>query len=341
MNRSTLMPSVAVAILLVFAVDIPTASPCSVPCARDSLSFEEARVPANVTGVLWKIGEGRRFEEIDGDEIYLVREDDDGRISVQIERVEFHEIAVEFGEALAPNTSYRFVAPWLCNEGGYHPDDDSRFEVSFETGDEAPFPSALGALVAKPHQTAAISVNTEDGCSDILDTAYVDIALELSDEALPWHEALIYETYVDGQRWQPTAYLGELVIAGQSWQGRGRDRIYTICDPRWSRVYQAAEGTRTVEMRAWHPGRTALLATSTITIDLTCPEDETPVGGDVSETPGDDVGHGAPPDSGESSGGCATSPPEAPASHAAMVLLLLCCIVIRRRNRAPYGPPST
>lgn len=102
-----------------------------------------------------------------------------------------------------------------------------------------------------------------------------------------------------------------MVVAGQSWQGRAVDRVYTLCDDRWDAVYQAEAGTRTVEMVARHPGRDEILASNSIDIDLECPGLNNPMDG---------------------AAGCATLDSKGAPPWTALVLAALVVLRIRRRR---------
>jgi hypothetical protein len=96
-----------------------------------------------------------------------------------------------------------------------------------------PRPRRLGVLTKRAPVRGPLEVTTWSGsCSDTADAVYVDVELDLFAEAKPWADALVFVTLVDGQPWFPSTGLGFGHAYGESWVGRGRDRLYASCEPK-------------------------------------------------------------------------------------------------------------
>ena len=285
---------------------ISEAHACDAHCQPIAISLEDAVVPANATGAAVR-GEYGMTDMMD--ERYSLHNLDTGEWGVADAyfRGSFGAEIVFF-YPLQPNTSYGVGAPDPCT--------GEVVGIEFSTVEEAPFPSTLGALEVSPRQLGEIQVSEPSSCEMTAQAAYVDITLDLDEEAIPWDQALVYETYVDGEPWRPLASQGQRIIPGHTWIGRGEDRIFTLCDDVDDSVYQAEEGLRTVEIVARHPGRTDELATESVTIDLHC--------GPIVESESDEPGS-------SDSGGCSTA--NTGAVPSAILALLVPLLIFGRRRR--------
>jgi len=86
---------------------------------------------------------------------------------------------------------------------------------------------------------------------------------------------LNYTTVVDGKVWEPQTDLCTPVAPGASWVGRGHDRLVAVCDKTFiEEKYRLLPGPHTVSMEAKLPGTDIVFTTETITVDLTCPAEE-------------------------------------------------------------------
>ncbi|MBK9645016.1 MAG: hypothetical protein IPO67_07680 [Deltaproteobacteria bacterium] len=119
----------------------------------------------------------------------------------------------------------------------------------------APPPVALGALSVDPHERGPVVVATDSGaCSEALDAASAKVSLTLHPSAEPWRDAFLFETWVDGQLWRPSASLPEPAPFGGSWVGRGQDLIYAACTPDHHAPVSLSPGPHRVELVASLPG---------------------------------------------------------------------------------------
>lgn len=152
--------------------------------------------------------------------------------------------------------------------------DETATSAEFETTQPADFPTVLGTLVATPQEIGPLTLADASGsCFSTVEAAIVRISLQYASEAMPWKDVFAFETRIDGKPWKPSHFLAREPIIGSSWEGRGQDLAFAICDvPPFS--YPAVEplkpGSHQVTMRAWIPGSNTLLETPGITISLSC-----------------------------------------------------------------------
>lgn len=112
------------------------------------------------------------------------------------------------------------------------------------------------------------------GCFSEFDGVAIDLRMNI-----PRFDAgsFNYTTFVDGRMWAPQIDLCALVRPGESWIGRGVDRVVGVCDSTFiEQQYRLLPGPHTVSMEARLPGTDIVFTTETITIDLTCPEPTSP-----------------------------------------------------------------
>ncbi|MEE9381975.1 MAG: hypothetical protein V3V08_00985 [Nannocystaceae bacterium] len=67
-------------------------------------------------------------------------------------------------------------------------------------------------------------------CSEWWPAMSVLVELALSDDALPWQDFLMFQTYMDGVPWNPQHEAYSPNVPEESWEGRGRDLIYARCE---------------------------------------------------------------------------------------------------------------
>jgi len=123
---------------------------------------------------------------------------------------------------------------------------------------------------------------------------------------------LLFTTTVDGKAWAPRTDLCEANRPGESWVGRGQDRLVAVCDDSFVEDFMLAPGSHTVSMSARLPGTDIIFTSEKVTVELTCPE-PTPV-----------------EESSETGGGCQSTH----GSTGFMPLLVLFGFLGRRRRRS-------
>lgn len=144
--------------------------------------------------------------------------------------------------------------------------------VTFHAVAEAPLPASLGTLAIVDHQQEMFAVATARGSctSDVLaDQARLE--LTPSDDALPWKDALHYQTMVDGHPWGASGSLNASYPPGSSWAGVGVDRLYHVCSTDDDTIGDGlAAGAHQAEMTATLPGSSVTLDAAAVPVDLEC-----------------------------------------------------------------------
>jgi hypothetical protein len=149
--------------------------------------------------------------------------------------------------------------------------------VTFQAGPAAPMPTELGTLSLTFAGIAPLVVTTSSGsCTAEVEAARTVVTLTLAADALPWRDALHFETLVDGRPWTELNLL--TTPPGSSSQGRGRDLLFRICHTDDPGVVPGLDGNpHEVSMRATLPGSDVALTTPALSFQLECPAEPDPV----------------------------------------------------------------
>lgn len=207
--------------------------------------------------------------------------------------------------------------------------------------DSVPVPRRLGRLTATTPAVGPLRIAANASCSQLVLASHVDVDVELDASAEPWRDALVFETRVNGQPWQPTISLPDVVPHGASWRGRGTDRLYTLCETAPGIVEPGlAPGQHTVTLAAALPSGAVVLESEPLEIELGCESPPTDAGvldaGVLDAAPAVDGGHEAPGlSTDEASCGCR----QAGGPHRGVLLAVLCGVLPflrlgRRSHRA-------
>jgi hypothetical protein len=306
---------------IVIGVHVREAAACSGCRPARLVPEDSASVPANLPHLTWRPSMGAGGTSTPSS-LLLTRDDAPG------EPVPFTTTADADTYALVPDAplvagqTYTVTDPTACNRFGSPEGKTWGFTVTAE----APLPTTLGTLRAGAQERVLTTLAANAACSSDVDVARVAVDIEYAAEALPWKDALYYETYVDGERWWPYGDLLDPNAPGGNWRGRGSDWVTSICRSNGFAVANVAEGTHTVEIRATLPGTTVALSAGTVEVTLAC-----------DESPEPECTGAACPAFPEESGGCDAGGSRAPLGAA--LALALAAILTRRRRR--NARPST
>lgn len=244
------------------------ADACSAPACWPGafLPAEGVQVPANLPGIVWQPTASNLGDPAEATNVVLATAD--------APTTPLPFTAMPLGTAgayvlvpdapLAPGTAYVVRDGNACG-------DTLGPTTSFTTAGDAPLPSSLGTIYTS-YTRGPLEVGTSSGsCSTEVDAAIVDLELELDAGALPWRDALVYETFVDGQPWRATASINVRSAPGTSWVGRGKERLYRVCSAQDTSVGEGlTAGPHEVTIVATVPGSSVVVATQTATVDLSC-----------------------------------------------------------------------
>lgn len=215
--------------------------------------------------------------------------------------------------SLTEGGRYQFQSTRSCDVSGGH----EVWATTFTAGPTAPLPTTLGVLYGSGMMWGEVSVPEDGQCDMPAWAVYDELTLELSEDAAPWRDLLVFETLVDGLPYAPLGSSNPggygasgTAEPGGSWLGRGRDRIYALCDalPDTARSEGVEEGHHVVQMRATLPGTSIELVSDPLPLDLYCaPHPPYPCDGY-----GGGPGYGCPGDCAfgwdPATGECATQP---------------------------------
>lgn len=178
---------------------------------------------------------------------------------------------VRFVTPLEAHTTYRVRAP-LMGCRGHH--GRKYLDREFSTADIAPLPKRLGRLRLGPLRPGALTLETPGRCRESFDVAYRHVEIDLDEGAKPWRDVLLWETRVEGGLWRPRSGSDEFLAPGASWVGRGRDRVYRLCES-WRGYEPVLQGPKgedwRIEVWATLPGEKASLATAPVDAWMFCP----------------------------------------------------------------------
>jgi hypothetical protein len=260
------------------------AEACSTtPCrAGELVPATGSTVPANLAGIEW-LGFGGGAAEVTAARI-------DGDVETPVSATLEGNVIV-LGEPLVEGARYVVRAALACEVGG-----PTGRETEFTVAGAAAPVMDLGTLAATEIGVGPVSAITYVGsCSLEVDADRTRVELEHDSSALPWRDALLYETWVDGAYWRPSGSLGGAVgPRSGSWIGRGVDVLYAVCfETDLIESEGLAEGTHSVELRARITGQTETFVTASTDVTLDCTGYEAPDGGGVGFA-GPDAGPSGP-----------------------------------------------
>ncbi len=207
-----------------------------------------------------------------------------------------------------PEGRLSFSGASACNMPNSEP-----YRAVLTVGPAAPLPTALGTLEVEsqgPGDVTISTVNSSAMCFEVMRANRAAVTVNFSADAEPWASLFIYQTYVDGGRWNPTHVAPMLLNIGASWEGRGRDLVVVDCANNPAHSPALSPGTHTVYMRATLPGTDLSLQTPPVTVNLTCDNTND---AHIPDVIGDEAGPGNPADGGvpdiilAEEGGCACS----------------------------------
>ena len=293
-----LVLSAVLGVIAFAAIDAQTAEACSPPSCWQGYFTpgEGATVPANLPAIVWRPVRNSTNAAPDAARVSLTTA---AGVAVPLTGTVLAsgDWVFTIDEPLLEGTSYVLRDLNTCV-------DQLGPTAAFRAVAPAPLPTALGSVAAQAHQLGQLEVGTRSGsCSVMVDADQVGVELALPAATVPWRDVLLYETLVDGRSWQPIRSLRQSLPAGESWSGRGTDRVYATCGiPDGDGFTGVAEGTHEVTMQATLAGTSLVLSADPLAVELACtpPKEacETPVAAD---------GTCAPATAGCSAGGAGTS----------------------------------
>jgi hypothetical protein len=148
-------------------------------------------------------------------------------------------------------------------------------QVSVTVSDQAAVsPTGPVALKVGSPITNSLGIAAGVSCGESVSATQLPIEMVLPEAMEAFRDQLYFETIFDGtDRWSPSASICMPVIPGASWQGKGIDLLFSVCDKPAFAHEGLASGHHTVEMRASLPGTDISAVTSKVEVDLKCPKE--------------------------------------------------------------------
>jgi MYXO-CTERM domain-containing protein len=251
--------------LVLVSTPSPDAEACSQSVCYGAQLFPapSTTVPANIPAFEWR--PAYDDQATDPNNLIFTDASDNSTIGFTATRRSDGTFEITPSTTLPPG-SYRLSDTNQCN-GTSGP------LSSFTLGPAAPLPSQLGMLSAHTLQRGSLDVVTAKGsCSEHINAASVDVQLALAADAQPWAAALHYETLVDGKPYRASANANQIITLGESWVGRGKDRVIARCDGAANDgTFSGVEpGVHEIVLRATLPGTQLVLTSSSVIVDLQC-----------------------------------------------------------------------
>jgi len=250
---------------------------------------DAAHVPANLSAVYWRpMSSAARPLTPDPNLVVLAPAADPNK------PVRFRATALPGGDFLlvldAPltaGTTYTLSDGNTCNSttaNGPH--------VTFMAGPAAPLPTHLGTLAVTDGGVAPLEVASVSGsCSSEVSADRSTFVLAPTADAQPWLDVLQFETFVDGTKWQAASSINQTLSPGTSWQGRGSDLLYRVCQTADEAVGGGLDaGTHDVELHATLPGMPVTLTSDSATVAIACASDPEPACTDAATCKPDKAG---------------------------------------------------
>lgn len=323
------------------AGSVGEAAACEPPgCHAGSLIPAGGTIPKNAAGLRWHLGSG--VVDVGKPEKRIAITRDGKKVKFALVPIDGETMRIEIDGGLVEGATYRVQADNAC--GWFGP---KKLESTFEVGPEAPMPTELGRLRAVTAKVDTLRIGTDAGSCDVDEKAvFADLEVVLAPSAAPWKELIDYTATVDGKPWHYSQAINEAPLLGESFLGRGKDRVYARCQPDSFAFEGAGEGKHDVALSGVVFGSSATVATPTVALSLSCADGAalggTPSGagadpGPPNTTAAEAVEPSVPPDDGKASGeakpGAHASGCRVGASSWSAWLVLLGPALVRRRRR--------
>ena len=302
------------------------------PESQAEFQFGNRTVPSTVPGALYRNCSSHSPEGTPNLEVFEADSGDAVEIAVEAGRDGLFEII--FVDELEPETDYTVQADPQCLEVG----SQEMRQWTFSTSEALDFPEEVGRWGHTPIFTDTVTYDGPNSCTEQGAARFVEWKFQPSDEAAPWRSALAYETFVDGELWEPPYGEGRTVPAGRSRVARGDDRIYVVCeeDRPVSKPYAKTleGGLYNIRIDAWLPGTELRWEGNSTSLYIDCDEEEEPNPQNPDENGnGENNGNGEihGDGNGDDDGGCAAV--GGSAGLTAVALMVIGLIGVRRRSK--------
>jgi hypothetical protein len=145
--------------------------------------------------------------------------------------------------------------------------------AEFSVTESRPLPDSLGLIAVAGPTLEDVEVAADASCSENALACVLRTSVVFDPAALPWKDALLFETLVDGERFSTWRHLSLPDELGGLYEGRDSGAVYTLIPKvpeNVSTLSELAAGEHTLSIRAHLPGSTVFLATPEVTVNLDC-----------------------------------------------------------------------
>ena len=145
--------------------------------------------------------------------------------------------------------------------------------ASFDVTESSPLPETLGLVSVAGPKLEDVEVAADASCSENALACVLRTSVVLSNAALPWKDALLYETLVDGEPFSTWRHLALPDELGGLYSGRDAGAVYVLVGEVPENVSTLSElqaGEHTLSIRARLPGTELTLTTPEVAINLDC-----------------------------------------------------------------------
>jgi hypothetical protein len=264
------------AVLVGYLLEPATTQACAGPvCLNDQFLPRDGSVPANIAAIAWDPGydvaddveSAPKLPRLDcvaadggSHEVGLVALPED-----RPDHLELREPLVA-GERCTLRSG---VQDCSVDSDAGHLQGSAELEVT----ESSPLPDSLGLIAIAGPTLEDVEVAADESCSENALACVLRTSVVFNPAAVPWKDALLFETLVDGERfstWRHQSLPDEL---GGLYDGRDAGAIYVLIPKvpeNVSTLSEIAAGEHTLSIRAHLPGSDVFLATPEITVNLDC-----------------------------------------------------------------------
>ena len=264
------------AVLFGYVLEPAITQACAGPvCLNDQFLPRDGTVPANITAIAWDPGYNVA-DDVEGapklPRLDCIAADGGirqvGLIALPEDRPDHLELRKPLvaGERCTLQSG---VTDCSVDSDAEHLQGSAQFEVT----ESRPIPDALGLLAIAGPTLEDVEVAADASCSENALACVLRTSVVFEPAALPWKDALLFETLVDGERFSTWRHLSLPDELGGLYGGRDAGAIYVLIPEvpeNVSTLSELAAGEHTLSIRAHLPGSDVFLATPEVTVNLDC-----------------------------------------------------------------------
>jgi hypothetical protein len=258
------MRSLLVCVAILAALPTARALACSAaPCFDTFLFPASGSVPANMIQLMFMPGGSLPDRGADVIAPRLYRLEGESKLSIP-----FTSSTSTVGRTFITPVQAQPAGARLIVEADPGGCSNEPFHAELSIGEAAPLPTTLGTLAAQTKRDVLRVAVINGSCDGLVDAAYADLSVQLSESAAPYAGLFVYQLFVDD-----TSHGGfSSSLVGGERLAQGQARVFTVCNKEsWLSLpgTDVPAGVHRVRMKAQLPDGSAL-DTDEIEVDLRC-----------------------------------------------------------------------